>query len=323
MSATCTRDAPGSLAHELANPAAPARILSHELVGAAGARVILALGGISATRHVVSHARDRSPGWWDGLAGAGRPFDLTARRVLGVDFLDGGCAPDGRPRAIVTTREQAAAIVSLLDTLGIARLDAVIGASYGGMVALALAEGWPERVGRLVVISAAHEPSAMATALRVAQRRIVEVGLASGRAAECMAIARGIAMTTYRTAREFDERFGGAPTVGDRGAEFAVERYLRHAGERFAERMEPARFLALSLSADLHAVRPEQITSRTTLISAQGDTLVPVSQMRALARRLPALDELVTLRTRFGHDAFLTEPARLGRLLTTALADCT
>ncbi|HUQ46529.1 MAG TPA: homoserine O-succinyltransferase [Gemmatimonadaceae bacterium] len=295
----------------------------YEFVGAPHAPIILALGGISATRHVVSHERDLAPGWWEGLGGAGRPLDLTRRRVLGVDFLDGGCAADGQPNCVVTTRHQAERIVELLDDLGIARLDAVIGASYGGMVALALAEGWPERVGRLVVISAAHEPTPMATALRVSQRRIVEVGLATGRAAECMAIARGVAMTTYRTSREFDERFDSAPTVGDRGAEFPVERYLRHAGERFAERMEPARFLALSLSADLHAVRPEHVTPRTTLISAQGDTLVPPSQMRALARRLPALDELVALRTRFGHDAFLTEPARLARLLTTALADCT
>ena len=57
------------------------------------------------------------------------------------------------------------------------------------------------------------------------------------------------------------------------------------------------------------------------MIAAQGDTLVPASQLRALARRLPRLDAFATLRTRFGHDAFLTEPARLGRLLTTALAD--
>jgi homoserine O-acetyltransferase len=60
---------------------------------------------------------------------------------------------------------------------------------------------------------------------------------------------------------------------------------------------------------------------RTTLIAAQGDTLVPAGQLRALAARLPRLDRHVTLRTRFGHDAFLTEPARLSRLITTALAD--
>jgi homoserine O-acetyltransferase len=295
--------------------------LRHECVGAPAGPVTLALGGISANHHVVSHPDDPTPGWWEGLGGRGRPFDLSNRRLLGIELGDGGRAADGRPATVITTHRQAAAIVALLDDLGIDRLDAVVGASYGGMVALALAEAWPERVARLVVISAAHETHPMATALRVAQRQIVELGLATGRAAEGMAIARGVAMTTYRTAREFGERFDGTPTRTDRGAEFDVERYLRRAGERFAERMRPERFLALSLSADLHRVVPERIDVRTTVIAAQGDTLVPPSQLRELARRLPRLDAVTTLRTRFGHDAFLTEPARLARLLSTALAD--
>jgi homoserine O-acetyltransferase len=293
----------------------------HELVGADGAAVTLALGGISATRHVASHSGNEAPGWWEQIAGAGRPLDTRTRRILGVEFLDGGRAPDGRPAAIVTTHDQAAYIVALLDELGIDRLDAVIGASYGGMVALALAERWPERVGHLVTISAAHEPHAMSTALRAAQRQIVELGLATGRASDAMAIARGIAMTTYRTAGEFAERFSTQPIRDGRSVEFEVERYLRRAGEKFAARMSPERFLALSLSADLHRVVPEHITVPTTVIAAQGDTLVPASHLRALADRLPQLRGYHVLRTRFGHDAFLTEPARLGRLLTSALTD--
>jgi homoserine O-acetyltransferase len=100
-----------------------------------------------------------------------------------------------------------------------------------------------------------------------------------------------------------------------------VERYLRHAGERFAERMPPARFLALSLSADLHRVLPERVLVPTTIIAAQGDTLVPSSQTRALAARLPNLRGFHTLRSRRGHDAFLTETGRLSRLLITILDD--
>lgn len=300
---------------------APGRTLAYELADAGAAPVVLALGGISAHQHVVSHPGAPTPGWWEGLAGAGRPLDLARRRVLGVELRDGGRGDDGRPIGVVTTHDQAESIIAVLDELEIDRLDAVIGASYGGMVALALAERWPARVGRLVVISAPHETHPMTTALRLAQRRIVELGLATGRAADCMVIARGIAMTTYRTAREFEERFDATPTHIGLDAEFDVERYLRRAGERFVERMPPERFLALSLSADLHRVVPEQIDVRTTVIAAQGDTLVPASQLRELARRLPRLDDFVTLRTRFGHDAFLTEPARLGRLLTTALAD--
>lgn len=296
--------------------------LAHELSGTTGAPVVLALGGISATRHVVSTPDDRSAGWWEGLAGTGRALDTGRRRVLGVDFLDGGCDASGAPERVVTTHDQAAAIVALLDELGIEELDAVIGASYGGMVGLALAERWPRRVRRLVVISAAHEPYPMSTALRTLQRATVELGLRTGASREAMVIARGVAMTTYRSAREFAERFPAAPPASSGPSaklEFEVERYLRHAGERFAERVSPARFLALSYSADLHRVTPERVTVPTTLIAAQGDTLVPPSQLRVLGARLPRLQGLHLLRSRRGHDAFLTETGPLSRLLTTIL----
>jgi homoserine O-acetyltransferase/O-succinyltransferase len=174
------------------------------------------------------------------------------------------------------------------------------------------------------VISAAHQPHPMATALRSLQRRTVELGLRTGECAEAMSIARGLAMTTYRTAREFAERFPVTPSALSPDGEIEeadVERYLRHVGQRFVERMTPARFLSLSLSADLHRVQPELIRVPTTLIAAQGDTLVPASQMRALAARLPDPRGFHTLRSRRGHDAFLTETGRLSRLLTTILDD--
>jgi homoserine O-acetyltransferase len=160
----------------------------------------------------------------------------------------------------------------------------------------------------------------MATALRTLQRRTVELGLETGRVVDAMAIARGIAMTTYRTAGEFAERFGARRVLDERSAEFDVERYLRRVGDRFAEQMRPERFLALSLSADLHDVVPEQVLVPTVVIAAEGDTLVPADQLRAMAHRLPDLRAYHVLRTRFGHDAFLTEPDALGRLLTSVLA---
>lgn len=299
-------------------------VLPYELVGPVSAPVTLVLGGISAGRHVVSGAHDHSPGWWEGVGGPGRALDLAKRRVLGVEFLDGGASSDGRPRRLVTTHDQAAAIVTLLDELGIEKLDAGIGSSYGGMVALALAERWPARIRRLVVISAAHEPHPMATALRSVQRSIVELGLRTGEPTEGMIAARALAMTTYRSARELAERFPPEASVridATGNVALEVERYLRHSGERFAERMRPSRFLALSLSADLHRVAPADIRVPTTVVAAQGDTLVPGSQVRALARGLPMLSGYHTLRSRRGHDAFLTETGRLSRLLTTILDD--
>src|SRR5256885_2214466 len=131
---------------------------NYELVGPEAAPVVVVLGGISATRHVTSTESDAAPGWWDALVGPGRAVDTTRVRVLGVDYIDGGRGSDGRPRRTVTTHDQADAIAAVLDAVGVERVHAFIGASYGGMVALAFAERLPHRVERLVVISAPHEP---------------------------------------------------------------------------------------------------------------------------------------------------------------------
>jgi len=283
--------------------------------------VIVVLGGISATRHVTANHADPRPGWWNDIVGDGGTIDTTTHRVLGVDFLDGGRARDGRPARTVTTHDQAAAVAAALDAIGVAQAAAFVGASYGGMVALAFAETYPHRVERVVAISAPHEPHPMSTALRALQRRVVELGLATGHSREAMSIARGIAMTTYRSGREFAGRFDTEPVERGSGwAAFPVERYLRAHGERFAERWAAERFLALSLSADLHRVEPAAISTPTTLISAEGDTIVPREQLETLAQRLAGPARLVDLPSIRGHDAFLTEPATLGPILERALS---
>ncbi len=293
---------------------------AYELSGPAGAPLIIVLGGISATKHVTTTADDASAGWWEPVVGAHRAIDTARFRVLSIDFLDGGRAPTGRPARTVTTHDQAYALRCVLDALGVRRAHAIIGASYGGMVALAFAERYGDRAERLVVIGAAHEPHPMSTAVRSVQRRIVELGLAAGRSQAALALARSLAMTTYRSAREFGERFDALPlerSVAD--AEFPVERYLRHCGERFAATWSAERFLALSLSADLHRVRPAGVRVPATLVAAEGDLIVPESQIRQLARELGAPARVELLETTFGHDAFLTEPEKIGQILRVAV----
>jgi len=66
-------------------------------------------------------------------------------------------------------------------------------------------------------------------------------------------------------------------------------------------------------------VDPSAITAPTLLVAADGDTLVPREQLEELARRLAAPCRVARLRTRVGHDAFLAEPTKIGRILTAAL----
>jgi len=293
----------------------------YEVFGPRGAPTVLVLGGISANRHICANGVDPTPGWWESIAGRGRALDTTKFQLVGCDFIDGGRGIDGRPERIVRTHDQADAIVAALDEIGIDKVEAVVGASYGGMVALALAERYPHLLDRLIVIGAAHEPHPMSTALRSIQRRIVQLGIETGRAHESLVIARSLAMTTYRSAGEFAERFETAPSsVAENDAFFPVESYLRHHGETFAARWRAERFLALSLSGDLHSVTPRNISTPSLLVAAEGDAIVPRAQMETLAREIGGRCRLVDLPSRNGHDAFLTEPETLGAIIRDELS---
>jgi homoserine O-acetyltransferase len=102
-------------------------------------------------------------------------------------------------------------------------------------------------------------------------------------------------------------------------ATFPVQEYLRHCGERFAATWTAHRFLALSLSADLHRVNPGDIRVPSVLVAAEGDQIIPREQMEYLALHLGARNRLLHLPTLFGHDAFLTEPTKVARILQSAL----
>lgn len=285
-------------------------MISHRIVGTAGAPIIIALGGISAGRNVTAQP-DGTPGWWDAFVGSGKPVDTTRYQVLGIDWLD---APSP-----IRVEQQADAIAELLDHLHIDRLHAVIGSSYGGMVGLHFSARHPGRLARHICISAAHQSHPMATALRALQREAVQLGISTGQDARGLALARGIAMTTYRTIAEFAERFSNTPVSGENGPHFPVEDYLAEHGKRFVTRFTPARFLSLSLSLDLHQVDPVSITTPTTLIAVAEDTLVPLWQMEALRAQLGGPATLDVVHSTYGHDAFLKEVGSIGSVITRAL----
>jgi homoserine O-acetyltransferase len=294
--------------------AAPLISVQFEIVGPVGAPVIAVLGGISASKHITSSAADSSPGWWEDVVGPGRAIDTRQFRVLGIDYVT-----SGRSEAPVTTIDQAEALAAALDRAGIGSLHAVVGASYGGMVALAFGAGFAERAGRLIVISAAHESDPIATALRHLQRRVVALGSAVGRERDGLAIARGIAMTSYLTPQYFEERLTGFDRSDSRLVEDRIGGYLKKHGEAFAEKWTSEAYNALSLSLDLHKIRPEDVTVPTTVIAITGDRLVPVAQSRELALRLGGQSQLIELDSSLGHDAFLGDSARVAPFINELL----
>ena len=278
------------------------------LIGPEGAPLLVVLGGISGNRHACANEDGRS-GWWSSIFGPQGTVGHGSFRVLGIDFVadtDGKFAP--------STFDQSAIIRDALRVLGEGDPFALIGASYGGMVSLAYAQRY-QPSSKLVIFGAGAEPHAMATAARTLQRQVVALGIETGKAAQGLAIARAMGMTTYRTPREFAERFSGGIDGSDPLSSSEPWRYLGARGQAFQNVMSPERFLSLSASIDRHKVDPAQIKNEALVIACTEDQVAPLQQCAELAAKLGGETRFRVIQSIFGHDSFLTEPERVGALI--------
>ena len=298
-------------------------VVAWQLVGPAEAPVVAALGGISAHR-VVHDPEEPDRGWWREMVGPGFPLDTERYCVLGIDYF-GGSGASSTPTSgqtdfpIIDAHDQAAAILAVCDQLGIDKLHAIAGASYGGMVGLAFAEMTPERVGHLLCISAAHRSNALATGWRSIQRAIVRHSLTLGDRTGGLMLARALAMTTYRTRAELERRFPVAASLESGRAVFDVERYLLSRGEEYVRQYRPEGFLCLSESIDLQSVDAARIRVPVTLVAIAKDQLVTRDDVRELASKLGGPVTLHELKSEYGHDAFLKERDLLAPAFRAAL----
>lgn len=287
-----------------------------EWLGPADAPVVVVAGGISANRRLASTGQ--APGWWDAQVGPGRALDTRRWRVLAIDWL----GADGGLDAAIDSADQADALAQVLDRLGIARVEAFVGASYGAMVGLQFAARHGGRLGRLVAISGAHRSHPYASAWRALQRQCVALGRSEGAVTRGLALARQWAMLSYRTPDDFARRFDAPATLQDGVARCAAEDYLDSCGRRYAARWTSTAFLRLSESIDLHRVDPATIRVPTTVVAVAQDRLVPVADLQALVETLAGPARLHLLRSDYGHDAFLKEDGDIAAILSQALSAC-
>ena len=305
--------------------------VGYRLFGQLTGPLVIVQGGISANCHVCGTKDQPDSGWWNDFVGPGKAIDTDVYTVLSVDYLggrDSTTGPDSltAPEGLfpsVSTADQARLISRVIAGLNLGPVHAFVGASYGGMVGLAFGQLFAAETARLIIISAAHEAHPIATAWRSLQRKIVRLGRETGRIDDAMELARGLAMTTYRTADEFAHRFGREGIATPDGYRFPIDGYLEHLGRGFAKTFRASSFLCLSESIDLHRVNPAEITVPTTIIGVESDTLVPTWQSRQLANQISGPAELHLVDSVYGHDAFLKETESIGTIIRESMNSTT
>src|SRR5437870_5143573 len=150
-------------------------------LNAARDNVILVAHFYSGNSHAAGKyaASDPAPGYWDAIIGSGKPVDTDRFFVVSSDTLVNLNAKDpktittgpasinsdtGRPYGmsfpIVTIRDFVNVQKALLDSLGIKKLHAVMGASMGALQSFEWAAAYPDMVERIVPVIGAAELNA-------------------------------------------------------------------------------------------------------------------------------------------------------------------
>lgn len=289
--------------------------------------------------HALTGSADAAGDWWEPLIGPGRALDTEHVGVLSANLLGGRYGTTG-PTSIdpatgrpygptfpsVSTRDQAAAQWRLFDALGLERIDLVVGGSLGGMVALEIAVARPSSVRHVMPIAAPAATGPLAVAWNHLQIRLVELlGL------EGLSLARQMAMTTYRSELDFDERFGRSYEPDGR---LSIVSYLEYQGRKLVDRFDTATYRVLAAAMDRHDIGEGRggltpalglmaaAGMRLTGVGIQDDILYGPRQIHVLVDT--ALAAGVDARYREihstkGHDAFLVEWDQLTELLREAL----
>jgi homoserine O-acetyltransferase len=293
-----------------------------------------------------------TPGWWEGMIGPGAAIDTDRYFVVCPNVL-GGCqgttgpssrGPDGTHYGsqfpLITIRDQVEVEVGLADALGIDAWACVVGGSMGGMRVLEWCVGHPERVRRALVLAVGARATADQIALCSLQVRAIrqDPAFAGGdyyatgaRPVDGLAIARGIGQVSYRTAAEFESRFGNHPQAEEdplKGGRYAVESYLQHHGDKLAERFDANSYVVLSEAMNHHDVGRGRggieralgnVRAEVTVAGIASDRLYPLELQQELGRLLPRTRSVAVVESRFGHDGFLLEVEQISRIVEAAL----
>ena len=330
-------------------------------MNAGGTNAILVCHALTGNAHASDALLENGetiPGWFNGVIGPALGLDTDRFFVISSNIL-GSCYGTTGPTSVnpasgepyrmtfpqVTVRDMVRVQKLLLEHLGVRRLVTVIGGSLGGMQALEWALMYPEMVGSLVPIATSAAHSSWCIGISETQRLAImndpawQGGNYSVQPERGLAIARGIAMISYRSQASFANRFERKAIAAGDGhvrvrlfdeipLSFAVESYLRYQGQKLADRFDANTYIYLTRAMDIHDVSTgrgplkdvlRSIRARVLSVGISSDVLYPPAEQKAIASAIPGA-VYTELDSPHGHDAFLIEFGRMNNLLRDFLA---
>jgi homoserine O-acetyltransferase len=257
--------------------------------------------------------------WWPSLfKNNGGFIDLSRHYVVCANCL-GSCYGSSGPKAkgatfpFLTHRDVVYTFHLLKEHLQLEKIDILIGGSLGGQQALEWSICFPTDMKHSILIACNAWHSSWGIAWNELQRKAIELG----EVGEGLALARQIAMLSYRSAHDFEQKTadcGGDPRT--------ILSYLEYQGNKFVDRFSPESYCFLSHMMDQHDIRIDRdqtaenilagIAAAVLVIGINSDVLFPISEQQWLADTIPEARFSLIDSTK-GHDAFLLEGNFIGK----------
>ncbi len=296
--------------------ALPAPVLAYEAWGRlapSGDNAILVTHGFTSSAHAAGEAGD---GWWDGLIGPGKAIDTDRYFVVASNMLGscwGSTGPTsveprtGRPYGpafpLVSTRDMVRAQRAMLEALGVTRLVAVAGPSFGGILAFQWAVEFPDFMAGIIPVVGA--PRTPASALEQVGSSVLrfwgDPNWHGGRYAE----HGGIEATMVSLWAETLRLYGLKEVLEARLAAAEVGRHF-----------DANAFIRLGLAASHFDVEPlfQSIKAKVLYSLCPSDRVFPASLAPEVMRKLEVAGvdaRYFELDSDFGHMSFREDAAKL------------
>lgn len=299
-------------------------------------------------------------GWWDDFIGPGRAIDTRKWFVICANYL-GGCYGSSGPTSLnpETGRSYGSSFprveipdivnsqLLLLESLGVQKLCAAVGASIGGLMVMDLVTRFPSRVGLAIAIASGTSVTPLQRILNFEQILAIENddAFAGGNYADSpgprrgLALARMIAHKTFisltalerRARREIQQR---EDRVGAYQLASPEESYILHQGTKFLERFDANSYLRiveawqrfdLCKAAGVHSLLEALQKCRRVpflLFTISSDVCFYPDEQEHLEVQLNLAGgrvSRISVLSDKGHDSFLLEPHLYEQALRAAL----
>jgi pimeloyl-ACP methyl ester carboxylesterase len=233
------------------------------------------------------------------------PRLAESRRVVAMDLPGCGCTPEQPDDVDVTITQYARWVNELCDQLGLGKID-LIGNSMGGYIAAEVAIQFPERVSRLVLVSAAGISSAETIQAPILTFGRVATALASNAAAR------------YRTlaARPITRHVSLALVARHPRllkADLAYEGFFKGAGKPGFDDA-----LRASLDYDFRD-RLSEVKVPTLIVWGERDSIIPIRDADHFERLIE--DSRKVVMKDCGHIPMAERPDAFNRVVTEFLAE--